>query len=119
MLLMIIVLSVRMKLSMTSQSIVTTLMGFIILMSALGITNVDVQANSNKSFAESGTNCQDRLLIYIPSAHQDLSEEQCFYFNSCMNLGGTILGCYESARNINCDIENGKRYHCPGVVMSE
>jgi len=48
---------------------------------------------------------------------QGLSDHQCLYFNSCLNLGGSVLGCYDIARNTNCDIENGKRYYCPGVVM--
>jgi hypothetical protein len=48
---------------------------------------------------------------------QQLSEYQCLYFNSCMNLGGSIINCYDGARSINCDIENGIRYYCPGVVM--
>jgi hypothetical protein len=48
---------------------------------------------------------------------QQLSEHQCLYFNSCMNLGGSIQGCYKSVRNINCDIENGKNYNCLAVPM--
>lgn len=102
---------------MITQNVVVTIMGFIILMSAISITNVDVQANSNQSFADGGTNCQDRLLIYIPSAHQDLSEEQCFYFNSCMNTGGSVTQCYEAAREINCDMYNSTRYNCSAMVM--
>jgi hypothetical protein len=61
-----------------------------------------------------GAECQGRALN-DGELFQQLCEHQCLYFNNCMNLEGSIQGCYESARNINCDIENGKRYDCPGV----
>lgn len=63
-----------------------------------------------------GAECQMRALN-DGELFQQLSEHQCLYFNSCMNLGGSIPVCYNSARNINCDIENGERHYCPGVVM--
>lgn len=63
-----------------------------------------------------GAECGVRLLIDDQS-FQPLSEHQCFYFNSCKNLGGSIPGCYESARTINCDIESGIRYNCPAVAL--
>lgn len=63
-----------------------------------------------------GVECQMRALN-DGELFQQLSEHQCFYFNSCMNLGGSIPGCYAGARIINCDIENGKSYYCPIVLM--
>ena len=63
-----------------------------------------------------GVECQMRLLNEGQS-YQQLSEHQCFYFNSCVNLGGSSPGCYAGARIINCDIENGKSYYCPAVPM--
>jgi hypothetical protein len=63
-----------------------------------------------------GAECQMRLLN-DDQLFQQLSEHQCLFFNSCMNMGGSIQGCYDSARNINCDIENGKRYYCPAALM--
>jgi hypothetical protein len=62
-----------------------------------------------------GAECGMRLLN-DDQVFQQLSEHQCFFFNSCVNLGGSIPGCYESARTINCDIESGKSY-CPAVLM--
>jgi hypothetical protein len=63
-----------------------------------------------------GVECQMRLLNE-GQLFQQLSEHQCFYFNSCLNLGGSIPGCYDGARKISCDIENGKSYYCPGALM--
>jgi hypothetical protein len=63
-----------------------------------------------------GAECGMRALN-DDQVYQQLSEHQCFYFNSCKNLGGSIPGCYESARTINCDIESGIRYNCPAVAM--
>ena len=63
-----------------------------------------------------GAECQVPLLNDGQLFGQ-LSEHQCLYFNSCMNLGGSIPGCYESARITNCDIENGKSYYCPPALM--
>ncbi|MGB7635562.1 MAG: hypothetical protein WBL68_17725, partial [Nitrososphaeraceae archaeon] len=62
-----------------------------------------------------GVECQ-MCLLNDDQLFQQLSEHQCFTSIAVLNLGGSILGCYESARNINCDIENGKRYYCPGVA---
>jgi hypothetical protein len=61
-----------------------------------------------------GTECGMRLLN-DGQVFQQLSEHQCFFFNSCVNLGGSIPGCYAGARIINCDIESGKS--CPAVPM--
>lgn len=63
-----------------------------------------------------GAECGMRLLN-DDQVFQQLSEHQCFFFNSCVNLGGSIPGCYAGARIINCDIENGKNYYCPAVPM--
>jgi hypothetical protein len=64
-----------------------------------------------------GAECGIRLLI-DDQLFQPLSEHQCFFFNSCKNLGGSIPGCYAGARIINCDIESGKGYYCPPVLMN-
>ena len=77
------------------------------------LSNSDIGRDGNVTL---GAECEMRLLN-DDQVFQQLSEHQCFYFNSCLNLGGSIPGCYESARTINCNIENGKRYSCPGVVM--
>jgi hypothetical protein len=69
--------------------IVVAIVGFIILMSVPTISNV--QATANQSLAEITMMCQGRLLIYVPFPHQELSEDQCFYINSCLNTGG--LNC--------------------------
>ena len=90
-------------------------MGLMILVSFPIITSV--QAIANQSLAETKTACQDaRLLIYIPELQQ-LSDNQCFYINGCLNAGGSVTDCYNAGRNINCNIENGKRYHCPPVLL--
>ena len=86
-----------------------------ILVSFPIITNI--QATANQSLPETTMTCQGmRLLIYIPELQQ-LSDHQCFYINSCLNAGGSVTECYNAARNINCDIENGKTYHCPPVLL--
>jgi hypothetical protein len=103
------------RLSIIIQSVVIIIMGFIILMSAPTITNA--QATANESLAGIETICQGRLLIYIPSSQQELSEHQCLYFNSYMNLGGSVTGCYNAAREINCDTYNSTRYNCPPVLL--
>jgi hypothetical protein len=115
MLSILIVLSVRVRSSTIIQSVVVAIIGLIILMSIPTITNV--QATTNQSLAEIETICQERLLIYIQSSHQELSEDQCFYFNSCLNTGGSVTGCYNAAREINCDMYNSTRYNCPAMVM--
>ncbi len=99
----------------TQAGIVVAIMGLIILISAPIITNV--QATANQSLAEITTMCHGCLLIYVPFSHQELSEDQCFYINSCLNTGSSIVECYNAARNINCDMYNDKRYYCPGVVL--
>lgn len=50
-----------------------------------------------------GAECGMRLLN-DDQVFQQLSEHQCFFFNSCVNLGGSVPGCYAGARIINCDI---------------
>jgi hypothetical protein len=82
-------------------SVVITVMGLIILMSVPTI--IDAHAISNQSLVEITTICGIRLLNEEPS-HQQFTEHQCFYFNSCLNSGGSIADCYNSAREINCDI---------------
>lgn len=96
-------------------SVVIMVMGLIILMS--GPTIINVQANSNQSLAETTTTCGMRLLNEKPF-HQQFTEHQCFYFNSCLNSGNSVMKCYDAARNINCDINND-RYDCPPVLMDE
>ena len=76
-----------------------------------------MQATTNQSLAEIKMMCQWRVLNEVPFSLEQLSEHQCFFFNSCLNLsGGSITACYNAARIINCDIENGG-YHCPPVAM--
>jgi hypothetical protein len=99
-----------MKLNIIIQSVIIAIMGIIILMSVPTITNV--QATANQSLAETMKTCQARLLNEV----QQLSEHQCLFFNSCLNSGGSIVECYNAARNINCDVESGKRNYCPGTV---
>ena len=72
--------------------IVVAIMGLIILKSAPTISNV--QATANQSLAEITTMCHGRLLIYVPFSHQEWSEDQCLYINSCLNAGGSIVECY-------------------------
>jgi hypothetical protein len=62
--------------------------------------------------------CHGRALIFVPSSLQQLSEDQCFFFNSCLNTGGSILECYNAAKEINCDMYSDKRYYCPPVLLS-
>lgn len=63
--------------------------------------------------------CGMRALDDDQLFQQQLSEHQCFFFNSCKNLGGSIPGCYEEARNINCNIEHGNRINCPIVLLDK
>jgi hypothetical protein len=100
---------------MIVQSAVVATMGLIILISLPTITNV--QATTNQSLPEIETNCQMKALIYVQPSHQQLSEDQCFYFNSCLNSGGSVTHCYNAAREINCDMYNITGYNCPPVVM--
>jgi hypothetical protein len=93
-------------------SLVAMVMGLIILMSVPTIINV--QANSNQSMATTTTTCGMRLLNEKPS-HQQFTKHQCFYFNSCLNSGNSVMECYDAARRINCDIHSD-RYDCPSVL---
>jgi hypothetical protein len=99
---------------MIVQSVVVVIMGLIMLMSVPTIINM--QATTNQSLAEIKMMCQWRVLNEVPFSLEQLSEHQCFFFNSCLNTGGSITACYNAAREINCDI-NDKRYYCPPVAM--
>lgn len=96
-------------------SVVVMVMGLIILMSSPTIINV--QAISIQSLAKTTTTCGMRLLNEKPS-HQQFTEHQCFYFNSCLNSGNSVMECYDAARSINCDIYS-ERYNCPPVLMDK
>jgi hypothetical protein len=117
MLIILNVLSVRVRSSMMIQSVVVAILGLMILVSFPII--ITVQATTNQSLAEIKMKCQWRALNETPLTPQPLSERQCFFFNSCLNLtGGSITACCNAARNISCDIENGP-WHCPPVAMNQ
>jgi hypothetical protein len=61
--------------------------------------------------------CQGRVLIYDPSSLQQLSEDQCFFFNSCLNTGGSLWECSNAAKEVNCDMYSDKSYYCPAVPL--
>jgi hypothetical protein len=92
-----------------------TVLRVIILMLGTAITNV--QATGNQSLAVNEMMCKWRVLNEVSSSFQQLSEQQCFYFNSCRNSGGSTIACYNSAREINCDMTSGIRYYCPPVLL--